>query len=54
MNQNKHYIKKSVHTFPKQSIKVVNNNQQLTTQPANTCLKLLIETVEQGVKYIQS
>ena len=54
MNQNKHYIKKSAHIFPRQSIKVVNNNQQLTTQPANTCLKLLIETVEQGVKYIQS
>ena len=53
MNQNKHYIKKSAHTFPRQSVKVV-NNQQLTTQPANTCLKLLIETVEQGVKYIQS
>ena len=24
------------------------------TQSANTCSKLIIETVEQGVKYIQS
>ena len=26
----------------------------LTTQPAITCLKLTTETLEQGVKYIQS
>ena len=26
----------------------------LTTQPAITCSKLTIETLEQGVKYVQS
>ena len=26
----------------------------LTNQPAITCLKLTIETLEQGVKYVQS
>ena len=29
-------------------------NSQKTTQPAFTCSKLTIETLEQGVKYIQS
>ena len=28
--------------------------QKLTTQPAFTCSKLTIETLEQGVKYVQS
>ena len=27
---------------------------QFTTQPAFTCTKLTIETLEQGVKYVQS
>ena len=27
---------------------------KITTQPAFTCSKLTIETLEQGVKYVQS
>ena len=27
---------------------------RVTTQPAFTCSKLIIETLEQGVKYVQS
>ena len=34
------------------------NNKRVTlkipTQPAITCSKLIIETLEQGVKYVQS
>ena len=30
------------------------NNIQFQSQPAFTCSKLTIETLEQGVKYIQS
>ena len=29
-------------------------SQQFMAQPAFTCSKLIIETVEQGVKYVQS
>ena len=31
-----------------------NNPRLATTQPAFTCSKLTIETLEQGVKYVQS
>ena len=30
------------------------NNRVKLTHPAITCLKLTIETLEQGVKYVQS
>ena len=30
------------------------NNTRLSIQPAITCSKLTIETLEQGVKYVQS
>ena len=29
-------------------------SQNIVTQPAITCLELTIETLEQGVKYVQS
>ena len=32
----------------------LNSNREKCTQPAITCSKLTIETVEQGVKYVQS
>ena len=34
--------------------KVIHINQKVLTQPAFTCSKLTIETLEQGVKYVQS
>ena len=30
------------------------NSQKYASHPAITCLKLTIETLEQGVKYVQS
>ena len=32
----------------------VNNTWRFPTQPVNTCSKLTIEALEQGVKYVQS
>ena len=40
-----------------QHIKIKNYDQKLSqylSQPAITCSKLTIETLEQGVKYVQS
>ena len=36
------------------TLATVKSNPTGTTQPAFTCLKLTIETLEQGVKYVQS
>ena len=33
---------------------IIKNTKKLQTQPAFTCSKLTIETLEQGVKYVQS
>ena len=38
----------------KQQDKTVSQKYQVSTQPAITCSKLTIETLEQGVKYVQS
>ena len=35
-------------------LKTQKSNVVVSTQPAITCLKLTIETLEQGVKYVQS
>ena len=40
--------------FGHKSVKSSGNLTTLTTQPAFTCSKLTIETLEQGVKYVQS
>ena len=34
--------------------KIINNIKNILTQPAITCSKLTIETLEQGVEYAQS
>ena len=33
---------------------LVDKSNGLYTQPVNTCSKLTIETLEQGMKYVQS
>ena len=38
----------------KKNVKREKLKKYLISQPAITCLKLTIETVEQGVKYVQS
>ena len=40
-------------TWLYRTLKVI-KGKSLLTQPAITCSKLTIETVEQGVKYVQS
>ena len=35
-------------------LQMTNQLQTVQTQPAFTCSKLTIETLEQGVKYVQS
>ena len=39
---------------PKCRFPVLNNEAILTSQSVFTCLKLTIETLEEGVKYVQS
>ena len=45
------FRKYAFHMFCKSIIK---HNKLSITQPAFTCSKLTIETLEQGVKYVQS
>ena len=42
------------HEVTKESTKIYQFSQQEHSQPAITCSKLTIETLEQGLKYVQS
>ena len=46
----------SLEPFPKTQTQLMQTQQAhfMTSQPAFTCSKLSIETLEQGVKYLQS
>ena len=47
------YFKKSKKELYKYMVKV-HNKSVVRTQPAITCSKLTLETLEQGVEYVQS
>ena len=45
-----------INTYMEQFVKLgkIDKSDDVSTQPAFTCSKLTIETLEQGVKYVQS
>ena len=47
-------ISRLVSKFKRQSKKLLKANKKILNQPAFTCSKLTIETLEQDVKYVQS